>query len=113
MLHLALATLLPLLPFPAESWLQKLCLLLGYLLTVLLASKAKGVIKMCMKGIAASWLCCYCGYCLSHPWATVFPMQITGAQDAAVGVLAGLSASALSGCAVSSSVTWMMDRKVY
>jgi len=33
-LHLTLATLLPLLSFPAEAWLQKLHLLLGNLLTV-------------------------------------------------------------------------------
>lgn len=74
---------------------------------------AKGVIKTCVRRIADSWLCHYYGYCLSHPLATVFPVQITGAQDAAVGLLAGLSANALSDCAVSSSVTWMMDRKVY
>lgn len=106
MLHLSLATLLSLLPFPAEALLQELNLLLGNVLTVTITgATAKGVIKMRIRHIEASWLCHYCGYCLSHPLGTVFPMQITGALDAAAGLLAVLGANALSGCAVSSSVT--------
>lgn len=88
MLHLCLATLLPLLPFLAEAWLQKLNLLLGNLLTVtIIGATSKGVIKMRIRCIAASWLWHYYGYCLSHPSGSVFPMQITGALDAAAGLL--------------------------